>query len=98
MTDLSMVFNLCVMCLILMMMALKYMLMMLMAMELLVISISLVIFMNFSMYSLEFFMIYYVIFSVCESVLGLMLLIKMVRFYGNEQYSVVNLNKFNIDK
>lgn len=67
---------------------------MLVIIELMVVNISLVIFFLFSILGLEFYLIYYLVFRVCESVLGLRLLVIVVRFYGRELYYVYNISKF----
>jgi len=43
---------------------------------------------------IELFLIYYLVFRVCEGVLGLRLLVLVVRFYGNELYYIINIRKF----
>jgi len=43
---------------------------------------------------IEFYLVYYLIFSVCESVLGLELLVIIVRFKGNDLYYIFNFRKF----
>lgn len=43
---------------------------------------------------LDFYMIYYLVFSVCERVLGLRLLVVIVRYYGRELYYIFNIRKF----
>lgn len=65
-----------------------------MLLEILVIIISLIIFLIIRMLSMEFYIIYYLVFSVCERVLGLSLLIIIVRYHGNELYYSFNIIKF----
>nr|YP_004221805.1 NADH dehydrogenase subunit 4L [Pristomyrmex punctatus]BAJ53356.1 NADH dehydrogenase subunit 4L [Pristomyrmex punctatus]BAJ53369.1 NADH dehydrogenase subunit 4L [Pristomyrmex punctatus] len=72
----------------------KYMLILLILMELMVLNISLVIFLTMSILKLEFFMIYYLVFSVCESVLGLGLLVMIVRYHGSDLYYTMNISKY----
>ena len=43
---------------------------------------------------IEFYLVYYLIFSVCENVLGLELLVIIVRFKGNDLYYIFNFRKF----
>lgn len=43
-------------------------------------------------------MIYYIIFRVCERVLGLIILVLVIRYHGEEIYYSINLFKFNYDK
>lgn len=62
--------------------------------ELIVVNISLLIFILFSILGMEFYLIYYLVFRVCESVLGLRLLVMVVRFYGRELYYAYNISKF----
>nr|YP_010014998.1 NADH dehydrogenase subunit 4L [Crematogaster teranishii]QOI14044.1 NADH dehydrogenase subunit 4L [Crematogaster teranishii] len=78
----------------LMMFVYKYMLILLTLVEFLVISISLIMYMYFSFMGMEFYLIYYLVFSVCESVLGLSLLVMVVRFYGSDLYYMFNISKF----
>lgn len=72
----------------------KYILIMLMLIELVVVNISVIIFLIFSLLKLEFYLIYYLVFRVCERVLGLRLLVIIVRFYGKELYYIFNIRKF----
>nr|ASY95850.1 NADH dehydrogenase subunit 4L [Atta opaciceps] len=78
----------------LLMLMYKHMLIMLMMMELLVINMSMIIYMMMGEWGMEFYLIYYLIFSVCESVLGLALLVMIVRFSGNDLYYMFNFSKF----
>nr|AWN56228.1 NADH dehydrogenase subunit 4L [Dorymyrmex brunneus] len=82
------------MSMVLLMLMYKYMLVMLLFLEIMVVNISVLIFILFSMIKMEFYLIYYLIFSVCESVLGMTLLVLVARFSGNEYYSSFNLSKF----
>lgn len=59
-----------------------------------VINVSLLIFLVYRMYKLEFYLIYYLVFRVCEGVLGLRLLVMIVRFYGRDLYYIFNIRKF----
>lgn len=72
----------------------KYILRVLIIVELLIVVISLLLFFNFRIKGIEFFMIYYLVFRVCERVLGLIILVLIVRFHGNEYYVSINLFKF----
>nr|ATW72796.1 NADH dehydrogenase subunit 4L [Atta sexdens rubropilosa] len=78
----------------LLMLMYKHMLIMLMMMELLVINMSMIIYIMMVEVGMEFYLIYYLIFSVCESVLGLSLLVMIVRFNGNDLYYMFNFSKF----
>lgn len=70
------------------------MLVLLLFLELLVLNISLIIFLIYGMIRLDFYIIYYLVFSVCEGVLGLRLLVVIVRYYGSELYYIFNIRKF----
>nr|BCS79999.1 NADH dehydrogenase subunit 4L [Monomorium triviale] len=72
----------------------KFMLVLLMLLELMVMTISLLMFMIFGLMNMEFYLIYYLIFSVCEGVMGLSLLVMIVRFSGSEVYYMFNISKF----
>jgi len=63
-------------------------------MELLVVNISIIIYIIIGEVGIEFYLIYYLIFSVCERVLGLALLVIIVRFNGNDLYYIFNFRKF----
>lgn len=65
-----------------------------MLLELIVINISLLVFLSMGAISIEFYLIYYLVFSVCEGVLGLGLLVLIVRFYGDSLYYIFNFRKF----
>lgn len=56
------------------------------------------IYIIFRILRVEVYIIYYLIFRVCERVLGLIILILIVRYHGEEMYSSINLFKFNYDK
>lgn len=72
----------------------KYILILLLFLELLVLNISLITFLMFGIIRLDFYIIYYLVFSVCEGVLGLRLLVVIVRYYGSELYYIFNIRKF----
>lgn len=72
----------------------KYILILLLFIELLVLNISLMIFLMYGIIELDFYIIYYLVFSVCEGVLGLRLLVIIVRYYGRELYYIFNIRKF----
>jgi len=52
------------------------------------------IYIIYSLINLEIYIIYYLVFSVCEGVLGLSLLVLIVRIFGNELYYTFNISKF----
>lgn len=70
------------------------MLILLLFIELLVLNISLIIFLIYGILRLDFYIVYYLVFSVCEGVLGLRLLVVIVRYYGRELYYMFNIRKF----
>lgn len=72
----------------------KYILILLLFIEILVLNISLMIFLMYGIVRLDFYIIYYLVFRVCERVLGLRLLVLIVRYYGRELYYIFNIRKF----
>nr|YP_010134343.1 NADH dehydrogenase subunit 4L [Megabeleses magnoliae]QWM93833.1 NADH dehydrogenase subunit 4L [Megabeleses magnoliae] len=68
-----------------------HLLMILLSLEFIVLIIyfSLVIFLNFFMMEL-FFSMMFLVFSVCEGVLGLSILVMMVRMHGNDYFQVLS--------
>nr|ARH53853.1 NADH dehydrogenase subunit 4L [Elodes minuta] len=63
----------------------KHLLLMLLSLEFIVLSLYMIIFYFLSMYDFEyFFCLMFLIFSVCEGVLGLSLLVLMIRSHGND--------------
>lgn len=62
--------------------------------ELLVLNISLMIYLTFGIVGLDFYMVYYLVFRVCEGVLGLSLMVIVVRYYGRDLYYMFNIRKF----
>lgn len=72
----------------------KYILILLLFIELIVLNISMILFLIYGMVGLEFYIIYYLVFRVCEGVLGLRLLVVIVRYYGRELYYIFNISKF----
>lgn len=62
--------------------------------EILVLNVSLVLYLTFRLINLEFFIIYYLVFTLCERVLGLCLLILIVRYKGNDLYYSFNIMKY----
>nr|AWN56321.1 NADH dehydrogenase subunit 4L [Nephaspis sp. DPP-2018] len=70
----------------------KHLLLMLMSMEFIILILYFMFFYIFYMFMYEYyFSMFFLTFSVCESVLGLSLLIKMIRSHGNDDF-----NSFNI--
>lgn len=76
----------------------KFILVILIVMEFLILRISLIIYRIFRIFRIEVYIIYYIIFRVCERVLGLIILILVIRYHGEEIYYSINLFKFNYDK
>nr|AXS64985.1 NADH dehydrogenase subunit 4L [Cucujoidea sp. 4 KM-2017] len=69
----------------------KHLLLMLMSMEFIILILYFSFFLVFYMFLYEyFFSMFFLIMSVCESVLGLSLLIKMIRSYGNDNFNTFN--------
>lgn len=76
----------------------KFILVILIVIEFLILRVSLIIYINFRILRIEVYVIYYVIFRVCERVLGLIILVLIIRYHGEEIYYSINLFKFNYDK
>lgn len=72
----------------------KYILILLLLIELLVLNISLMMYLIFGIVRLDFYMVYYLVFRVCEGVLGLSLIVMVVRYYGRDLYYMFNIRKF----
>lgn len=43
---------------------------------------------------LDFYIVFYLVFRVCERVIGLIILVLIIRYYGDELYYSINLIKF----
>lgn len=76
----------------------KFILVILIVIEFLILRISLIIYIIFRILRIEVYIIYYLIFRVCERVLGLIILVLIIRYHGEEIYYSINLFKFNYDK
>lgn len=72
----------------------KYVLVLLIIAEIVVIVVAFIILLIFRNLGLDFLIIFYLVFRVCESVLGLGVLVVMVRFSGNDLYYIFNISKF----
>nr|YP_008963764.1 NADH dehydrogenase subunit 4L [Leptomyrmex pallens]AGL61400.1 NADH dehydrogenase subunit 4L [Leptomyrmex pallens] len=72
----------------------KHILMVLMVFEVAVMTVGVMMFFVNSLVGLEFFVIFYMVFSVCESVLGIALLVLIVRKSGDDMYFSFNMSKF----
>jgi len=62
--------------------------------EFIVVRISLLIYLYFKIIGIEYYLIYYLVFRVCEGVLGLRLLVIVARFYGRDLFYIFNIRKF----
>lgn len=73
----------------------KYLLILLILVEIMVVNIVLIILLGEGgIMCIEFTVIYYLVFRVCEGVLGLRLLVIVVRFSGRDLYYIFNIRKF----
>lgn len=70
------------------------MLVVLIVFEVIILNISMIMGLIYGILNLEVFIIYYLIFIVCERTLGLALLVLIVRYHGNELYYLFNFRKF----
>nr|WJZ53061.1 NADH dehydrogenase subunit 4L [Melanodexia sp.] len=70
----------------------KHLLSMLLSLEYIVLSLFLMLFIYLNMFSYEFFFsMMFLIFSVCEGVLGLSILVSMIRTHGNDYFQSLNI-------
>nr|AXS65084.1 NADH dehydrogenase subunit 4L [Elateroidea sp. 2 KM-2017] len=70
----------------------SYLLIMLMLLEFIFLSLYLGLFINLSLYEMEqYFSLIYLIFIVCESVLGLSLMLLVVRSFGVDNFGVLSI-------
>nr|QRV62644.1 NADH dehydrogenase subunit 4L [Stictonectes escheri] len=70
----------------------KHLLLMLLSMEFIILSLYSLIFLLLSLYDYEFyFSMMFLVFCVCESVLGLSILVSMIRTHGNDYFFSMNL-------
>lgn len=72
----------------------NYILRLLIIAELMVVNLALFIFLVLKIENIEIFVIYFLVFRVCERVIGLGLLVLIVRFRGNDFYYMFNMRKF----
>lgn len=63
----------------------------LLSMEFLMLRLLLILRINLYFYNLLYLLIYYMVFVVCESVLGLTLLVYLIRSNGNDNIRILNL-------
>nr|AXS65421.1 NADH dehydrogenase subunit 4L [Coleoptera sp. 17 KM-2017] len=65
----------------------KYFLLMLLSLEFIMLSLFMSIYFYISSFSMEFFfLLIFLTFTVCEGVLGLSVLVKLIRNYGNDNF------------
>lgn len=64
-----------------------------MIMEIVILNISIIIFLILRILKIEFYLIFYLVFRVCERVLGITLLVLIVRYSGNDMYYSYNISK-----
>nr|UPX88573.1 NADH dehydrogenase subunit 4L [Panorpa communis] len=65
----------------------KHLLVTLLSLEFIVLSLFFILFMFLNMYSYEmYFSMMFLVFSVCEGVLGLSILVSMIRTHGNDYF------------
>nr|WME17543.1 NADH dehydrogenase subunit 4L [Scelimena sp. 1 XDL-2023a] len=63
----------------------KHLLLLLLSLEYMVLGIFYYVFLYLNVYgSMDSFLVIYLVFSVCEGALGLSVLVKMIRFCGND--------------
>lgn len=92
--ELFIILILIVRCILLIILIFKYILIILIVIELVIMVISMLLFIRGRVVNLKIYIIYYLVFRVCERVLGLIILVLIIRFYGNENYYLINLFKF----
>nr|QHN55148.1 NADH dehydrogenase subunit 4L [Neodiprion sertifer] len=69
-----------------------HLLMILLSIEFIILMLYLMLVLFLNMYMLElYFIMIFLIFSVCEGVLGLSILIYMIRLHGNDYFQVLNI-------
>nr|YP_010981226.1 NADH dehydrogenase subunit 4L [Exoristobia philippinensis]WOE90356.1 NADH dehydrogenase subunit 4L [Exoristobia philippinensis] len=69
----------------------NFLMLTLMSLEFLMLSILSLLILNLSMINLENFIFLYLIFVVCESVLGLTLLLMLIRSKGNDNTKILSM-------
>nr|YP_010546147.1 NADH dehydrogenase subunit 4L [Calomera brevipilosa]UYK51606.1 NADH dehydrogenase subunit 4L [Calomera brevipilosa] len=70
----------------------KHLLLMLLSLEYMILSLYMLMFMNLSMYDYEYyFSMMFLTFCVCESVLGLSILVSLIRTHGNDLFFSMNV-------
>nr|YP_009441639.1 NADH dehydrogenase subunit 4L [Incoltorrida madagassica]AOY39145.1 NADH dehydrogenase subunit 4L [Incoltorrida madagassica] len=70
----------------------KHLLLMLLSLEFIVISLFIMLVTYLGMNKYEFFfLLVYLVFSVCEGVLGLSILVSLIRTHGNDYFQLINI-------
>nr|YP_010166734.1 NADH dehydrogenase subunit 4L [Oreodytes scitulus]QRV62838.1 NADH dehydrogenase subunit 4L [Oreodytes scitulus] len=70
----------------------KHLLLMLLSMEFIILSLYMLLFIFLSSFDYEFyFSMMFLVFCVCESVLGLSILVSLIRTHGNDYFFSMNL-------
>lgn len=82
-----------VMSLVLFLLIIKYFLVVLIVMELVILNLSMVIFWTLSGRRARVVFLYYLVFRVCERVMGLGVLVLIIRYYGRDFYKVIRVGK-----
>nr|AZL93343.1 NADH dehydrogenase subunit 4L [Megaspilidae sp. ZJUH_2016022] len=71
----------------------KHLLIMLMGLEVLMLGLLMVLLNNYMLLMLNIWVLmYFMIFMVCDAVLGLTLMVLIIRFYSNDYLMSLNLN------
>nr|AZL93252.1 NADH dehydrogenase subunit 4L [Gasteruption tournieri] len=77
----------------LMMYFMKHLLLLLISMEFVLVSMIYFFFLIFSFMELNYsFFIYFMVFGVCEGVMGLSLMVVMMRMFGNDYIKILSLS------
>nr|AYR05176.1 NADH dehydrogenase subunit 4L [Coleoptera sp. ACP-2013]AYR05230.1 NADH dehydrogenase subunit 4L [Coleoptera sp. ACP-2013] len=70
----------------------KHLLLMLLSLEFVILSLYILVFIYLSMFNFEFyFSMLFLTFCVCESVLGLSILVSLIRTHGNDFFFSMNM-------
>lgn len=85
---------LCIIIFIILIFIYKFILVVLIVVEIIILNISIIVCLIYGILNLDLFIVYYLIFIVCERTLGLALLVLVVRYHGNELYYLFNFRKF----
>nr|YP_009694393.1 NADH dehydrogenase subunit 4L [Pterostichus niger]ANJ70622.1 NADH dehydrogenase subunit 4L [Pterostichus niger]QEI26053.1 NADH dehydrogenase subunit 4L [Pterostichus niger] len=70
----------------------KHLLLMLLSLEFIILSLYILLFIYLSMFNYEYyFILMFLVFCVCESVLGLSILVSLIRTHGNDYFFSMNM-------